>query len=104
MEGSVSCEENRWKIAVEPGTYKVKLTFGDSEISARHDLTINDTPVFGGFLKEDQFETWDTEDLDCLSGFIEIGSECPAEAGGECKYSWSRINAIEFSKNEPEQP
>jgi hypothetical protein len=74
------------------------VTFGDSEISARHDLVINDTPVFGGFLKEDQFETWDTEELDCLSGFIEIGAACPAEAGKECKYSWSRISALEFSK------
>lgn len=96
----MSCEENKWKIAVAPGTYKVKVTFGDSEISARHDLTVNEEPIFGGFLKEDQFETWDGENVDCLSGFIEIGSSCPPDAGKECKYSWSRISALEFSKVE----
>lgn len=37
-ESTVSCEEAKWTIRVEPGTYEVKLTFGDSEIAARHDL------------------------------------------------------------------
>jgi hypothetical protein len=58
-ESTVSCEEAKWTIKVEPGTYEVKLTFGDSEIAARHDLQVNGEPVFGGFLKEDQFETWE---------------------------------------------
>jgi len=59
---------------------------------------LNGKPVFGGFLKEDQFETWEGEDVDCLNGFIELSAECPSDAGKQCKYSWSRVSALEYSK------
>jgi len=60
-ESSVSCEPNSWKVKVDPGVYKVKITIGDSEIGARHDLTVNEKPVLGKFLKEGQFFTFEDE-------------------------------------------
>lgn len=33
-----------------------------------------------------------------MGGEIQLSSACPPEAGKECKFSWSRISALEFSK------
>jgi len=95
-DSTVSCEPNKWKIEIENGKYRVKVTFGDSEIAARHDLNLNGAPIFGNFLMEDQFETWESEELTILNSEIKLSSSCPPEAATQCKYSWSRVSAIEI--------
>jgi len=37
---------------MEPGFYKIVVTYGDSEISAKYDININGKPVAGEFLLE----------------------------------------------------
>jgi len=102
-EATVNCEPNSWKVKVEPANYKVKITIGDSEIGARHDLTVNGKPVLGKFLKEGQFFTFEDDQIDALSGFITLSASCPETAGDQCKFSWSRVSSIEFVKQETKE-
>jgi len=62
---------------VTPGYYNVIVTYGDSEIAAKHDIIINNQPIAGEFLLENQFATKTLENLNIMSGEIKMTAKCP---------------------------
>lgn len=48
----MDCMESVWKMKVNPGYYKIIITYGDSEISAKYDMMLNEKPFAGEFLVE----------------------------------------------------
>lgn len=72
----------------------MRITVGDSEIGSKHDLIVNDKKVFDKFLKENEYQTINIDDVNGLKGLITIKSECE----NNCKYSWSRLSMVSIEK------
>lgn len=90
----MSCENVDWSIKVAAGKYNVKITVGDPINKAQYDLKVNDKEVLKNkILAKNQFFTTN-DDFVVLEGIIRLVAVCE----GDCKYSWSRINAIEINK------
>jgi len=89
---------------MKPGLYNVIVTYGDSEISAKYDLIVNGRPVAGEFLLENQYVTKKIDTVDAMNGYIELSAFCSAKEKEACKYSYTRISAIDITRALPPPP
>lgn len=99
----VDCQDAVWKLKIIPGFYKIIVTYGDSETAAKYDLIINEKPIAGEFLLENQYATKTLDKFNLLSGELKLTSKCPDEDGDACRFSWSRISALEVIHEEPDK-
>ena len=91
----ISCEIADWTIKLPNGKYSVKLTAGDPAYHSKYDLQLNGKSVISRYLEKNQFFTV-TEVMNVNEGIIRVTANCE----DDCKFSWSRINAIEIVKQE----
>ena len=90
----VTCESIDWTIKVAAGRYNVKVTVGDAVNKVQYDMKMNDKQILKNkVLDKNQFFTTN-DDISVLDRIITIKADCE----GDCKYSWSRISAIQISK------
>ena len=90
----VTCENIDWSIKLDPGKYNVKVTVGDIAYKVQYDLKVNEKKILTNkILDKNQFFTTN-DDITILDGVLRIVPDCE----GDCKFSWSRIDAIEISR------
>ena len=86
------CEPMHWIIKVPNGKYVVKITVGDPNNKAGYWIKVNGKVFIDGkILEKNQFYSPSFE--------VNVGDErikVTADCDRDCKYIWSRINAIEI--------
>lgn len=93
-KSQIACESVDWTLKVLPGKYNVKVTVGDAKYKTQFDLKINEKKVLDNkVLNANQFFTTN-DDIIVLNGVLQMKTDC----AGECKYSWSRVSAVEINK------
>lgn len=87
------CEPVSWSIKVPNGQYSVKVIVGDPINKAGYWLKVNGKIFIDGkILEKNQFFSANF-DVDVGDEMIKLTSDCDQD----CRYTWTRINAIEIT-------